>query len=114
MHGIALNAFANIQEEMFQAYEKVAEASMIRKAGEVRKRGDQNYSDPSIALCQVSLDGTWQKRGHSSLDGIVTAISEGRCIDRYVMTKYCKNVRYGTEKRDEKSMKNGSLITIVL
>ena len=31
----------------------------------------------------VSADGSWQKRGHSSLNGIVTIIStnNGKCVD---------------------------------
>ena len=47
MHGIASNAFANIQEEMFEAYETIAEASMARKAAEIREKGDVMLkSDP--------------------------------------------------------------------
>ena len=103
MHGMASNAFANIQEEMFQAYEKVAEASMARKAAELREKSDVKLdSDPSIALCQVSLDGSWQKQGHSSLNGLVTAICDGRCIDRHVMTKYCKGCKMWEAKTGSK------------
>jgi hypothetical protein len=25
--------------------------------------------------CEISIDGTWQKRGHASHNGVVTAIS---------------------------------------
>lgn len=103
MHGMASNAFANIQEEMFQAYEKVAEASMARRAAEIREKSDKKLeSDPSIALSQVSLDGSWQKRGHSSLNGLVTAMCDGRCIDRHVMTKYCKGCKMWEAKKGSK------------
>ena len=32
----------------------------------------------------------WQKRGHNSLHGVVTAVSNGKCIDFHVMSKHCK------------------------
>ena len=40
----------------------------------------------------MSCDGSWQKRGHSSLNGVVTVISSdsGKCLDYRVMTKTCK------------------------
>ena len=31
-----------------------------------------------------------QKHGHSSLNGVVTAISNGKCIDHHVLAKHCK------------------------
>ena len=30
---------------------------------------------------EVSSDGAWQKRVDSSLNGVVTLISDGKCID---------------------------------
>ena len=63
MHSIASNAFDNIQEKIFLAYEAIAEKSMAGKAAEIREKSKKLDSDPSIAICQVSLDGTWQKRG---------------------------------------------------
>lgn len=37
----------------------------------------------------VAIDGTWQKRGHTSLNGVVTATSfdTGKVIDVSVMSK---------------------------
>ena len=51
-----------------------------------------NGSEENPLHCQVSIDGTWQKRGYSSLNGIVTTISRdcGKCIDYQVVTKSCK------------------------
>lgn len=39
----------------------------------------------------VALDGTWQKRGHTSLNGIVNATSfdTGKVIDGSIMSKHC-------------------------
>jgi len=40
----------------------------------------------------VSVDGTWQKCGHSSLNGVVTVMSKenGKCLDHIVLSKACK------------------------
>ena len=44
----------------------------------------------------VSIDGTWQRRGHSSPNGITTVSSadSGKCIDFQVLTKSCKSCQY--------------------
>lgn len=40
----------------------------------------------------AAFDGTWQKRGHKSLNGVVTAtnVNTGRVIDVEILSKYCK------------------------
>ena len=43
-----------------------------------------------IGICQCSFDDSWQKRGHSSLNGVVTAISNGKCVDHQILSEYCK------------------------
>lgn len=39
----------------------------------------------------ISLDGTWQKRGHNSLNGVMSAISieNGKVLDIECLSKYC-------------------------
>lgn len=39
----------------------------------------------------VAVDGSWQKRGHTSLNGILSVTSLDNCkvLDIYVMSKYC-------------------------
>lgn len=41
-------------------------------------------------LC-VAVDGTWQKRGHTSLNGIlsITSVDTGKVLDIYLMSKFC-------------------------
>ena len=91
MHGLSLPGYANIKKDMTIAYEIAANASMERAAEKVHNQAGHNVPmDPSIALCDVSVDGTWQKRGHNSLNGVVTAICNGLCVDRHVMSKYCR------------------------
>ncbi|GFU50677.1 uncharacterized protein TNCV_240651 [Trichonephila clavipes] len=45
----------------------------------------------SFTKCGISIDGTWQRRGYSSLNGCVSAISvdTGKILDIEVMTQYC-------------------------
>ena len=40
----------------------------------------------------VSVDGTWQRRGYSSLNGVVVAISidTGKILDLEILTRYCR------------------------
>ncbi|KAF8773537.1 hypothetical protein HNY73_016192 [Argiope bruennichi] len=50
----------------------------------------------------VALDGTWQKRGHSSMNGVITATSldTGKVIDFECLSKYCftcKNISSNCE-----------------
>ena len=39
----------------------------------------------------MSGDGAWQKKGHSLLNGVVTLIGNGKCIDYEVLLKKCKS-----------------------
>ena len=45
----------------------------------------------NILDTKVSGDGAWQKRGHSSLNGVVTLVGNGKCIDYEVFSKKCKS-----------------------
>ena len=48
-------------------------------------------------------DGTWQKRGHSSLNGVVTLLSSktGKCFDYEVLSKKCKSCEFKSKKQDD-------------
>lgn len=50
---------------------------------------EMNEGDKDITAI---FDGTWQRRGHTSLNGVVTAISglNGKVIDCRVLSKYCR------------------------
>ncbi|GIY96312.1 hypothetical protein CEXT_42991 [Caerostris extrusa] len=45
--------------------------------------------------CGVSVDGTWQRRGHTSLNGCVAVLSidTGKVLDLEVMSSYCSTCR---------------------
>jgi len=59
--------------------------------------------------CGVSVDGTWQRRGYTSLHGCVAAISvdTGKVVDIEVMSSYCPIC-----KKLEKMQKNVEYVTL--
>ncbi|XP_066928737.1 uncharacterized protein [Clytia hemisphaerica] len=66
------------------AYKSVASESMEKAGKEVLS--DAEKTEEGKGLCHVSLDGSWQRRGHASLNGLVTTISKGKCIDVEVIS----------------------------
>ena len=50
--------------------------SMESAANEVRMSIEPGASESHIVDCQVSIDSSWYKRGHSSMNGFVSAISK--------------------------------------
>ena len=55
----------------------------------------------------TALDGTWQKRGHVSQNGVVTAISvpTGKELDVQIMSKHCRCL---------KGLKKNTILTVRL
>lgn len=68
------------------ATEDVCKASMKEAAIEAV---EENEGNRDIA---AAFDGTWQKRGFSSQNGVVTvtSVSTGKVLDVKVLSKYCK------------------------
>lgn len=68
------------------AYKQVALNFMNKAAVEIKQGLGENKTDIT-----VSCDGTWQKRGFSSLNGVVTIISSDtrKCIDYRIKSKVC-------------------------
>ncbi|GBN05699.1 hypothetical protein AVEN_95474-1 [Araneus ventricosus] len=87
---------------------------MIRAAEEVRRLNV--VPSKKISSCGVSVGGTWQRRGYSSLNGCTTVISidTGKVLDAEIMCHYyrtCKtndNVRYKNKENHECSNYVGS------
>ena len=57
--------------DMYVSIDTTYAALMQLAAREINTATNDNNSQPT--KCQVSFDGTWQKRGFSSSNGIVTA-----------------------------------------
>ena len=69
---------------------------------------DNDCSDDEVLDIAASFDGTWQRRGYASLNGVVTAISieNGKCLAYECLYKNCKscemwNSRKGTEEYEK-------------
>ena len=71
------------------------QSSMERAAEEAQKI---DLVD-SIKCVRVSIDGSWQKRGHASLHGVVTTISGGKCLDMVVKSKHCFGCKMWENKK---------------
>lgn len=66
-----------------------AEASMKKACTEVRQHYNDDTQPGDIADILISCDGTWQKRGFTSLYGAVFVIAHetGKVVDYTVMSK---------------------------
>ena len=76
------------------ALQAVAENCMQEAAKEAVM---ENEGSMDIA---VAIDGSWQKRGHTSLNGVVTATSvdTGKVIDVECLSKYCQQCKMPQKK----------------
>lgn len=76
---------AKLEKVLGSAIEVVGKQSMERAVAEAV---EENEGSRDLA---VALDGTWQKRGFQSLNGIVcaTSVDTGKVLDVCVLSKYC-------------------------
>lgn len=113
--GVGLNgiikfcAFMELSRLIFQSfYDKlittisvatatVRDASMKKAAQEEKKKSEENGQCEGIT---VSGDGSWRKRGFSSLFGITSFIGwfTGKIVDVEVKSKYCKSCEHWKSK----------------
>ena len=73
---------------------KCAANSMKQAADELREvLLRDEFTNEAVADVDLSADGSWQKRGFSSLNGFVTIICllTGKCLDFAAMYKPCKS-----------------------
>ena len=77
--------YQNIVVKLKDSAKRVAERSMSNAASKLR--GDAISADVA-----VSVDGTWQRKGFPSMNGVVTAISidSGKVLDTAILSKNCK------------------------
>ena len=96
---IKQTSFDSIQKSLANGYLEVSRESQSKAAYETFQ---ECSGDAAVADCNVSVDGTWQRRGYSSLNGVVTLMSNvnQKCIDTHVMSKCCKGCQ-NWERRKE-------------
>ena len=75
---------------ILKAVKTVAEKSMKDASDEIHAQKGSNAA--GISQCRVSCDRTWQRRGHSSMNGCVTTLSidTRKCLDVEVLSKVCQ------------------------
>ena len=71
---ISKTSFQDHQKALLVAVSEVAEISMDRAAHDFRKL-QENQDSPSPQDIAVSFNGTWMRRGHTSMPGVTTVIS---------------------------------------
>ena len=76
-----MNSFSdptyNINEQLCKSYEIAGNDSMKKAADEVASSSPTHKS--GIPLVCAKVDGTWQKHGHSSANGVVTVTVGNKC-----------------------------------
>lgn len=87
---LAQSAYWSTSKIIGQHVKTIAKESMSAAASELKQT--RQADDNGIVDCAVSCDGTWQRRGFSSLNGCVTVISmdSGKILDAEAMSRSCK------------------------
>ena len=69
---------------------------------EIKKQLQENFDSEALSDIDVSLDGSWQRPGYASLNGVVTAISQesGKRIDFEISSKNSKACKVWGRKKD--------------
>ena len=108
--------YNNINDTLHNAYANSVRESTLRAARETKEIISPDADDNSITDCQVSLDGAWQKRGHASINGVVTLMSKenGKCIDTYTFSKKCKGCQYWESKINKPGYHDWKKITVAM
>lgn len=88
-----------------QAKEEMKEAGI--RLRNLLKQDDSSVTEDSVVDVAVSFDGTWAKRGFTSMTGVVFVVSvdTGEVLDSKVITKtceYCKQWECRRESEPEK------------
>jgi len=68
---------------------------------EVAEKAKEEHTATGNKIITVSTDGAWQKRGHTSLNGLVNTICEGMCLDYEVLSNYCRDCRMWYKKGNQ-------------
>ena len=83
------SSYDKLVKKIHKAVKDVAFNIMKEAADEVRINA--NCTEGEVVDAGISNDGTWQKRGFSSLNGAVASLSidTGKVLDIEVMSRYC-------------------------
>ena len=96
------NNYNKIVKKLVTVTETVAKETMSDAIDELRSAS--SVPPDTIMDIGISQDGTWQRRGYSSLNGCVAAVSmdNGKVVDIESMSRYCR----GCSDMEETKMKD--------
>ncbi|GFV11259.1 uncharacterized protein TNCV_3723481 [Trichonephila clavipes] len=96
-----------LKSKLLKVVQEGAEESMIKDATEIGEKKQNLSSD--IVKYGISVDGTWQRRGYTSMNGCVAAISvdTGKVLDIEVMCRPTVQHRVGSRLRKLKTKIKG-------
>ncbi|XP_070174254.1 uncharacterized protein [Littorina saxatilis] len=87
-----LTSFQAADKRVTEAEVEAGEEALFQSANHIRKAYAEVDPDPQETIAiTVLFDGTWQKRGFTSLYGVgvVIDVLTGLVVDFHVMSKYC-------------------------
>ncbi|XP_053995806.1 uncharacterized protein LOC128885665 [Hylaeus anthracinus] len=98
--GLSISTYDLIVRHIHAATSSVFNA-LSKKAAEEEKRENIKHGRPSTEF-KVSGDGSWKKRGFTSLYGVTTIIGyyTGKVMDFVVKSGYCQACTFWSNKRD--------------
>ena len=100
---INTNAFDKPMSDIISSCNKAAGESINTAGDEIRQiHCDTDVDDEVIIDATVLTDGAWQKRGHDSLNSVVTVIQNdiSKCIDYRIPLKKCNAYSKCENKKD--------------
>ena len=80
---------------LYRAYTEVAFKSTTDAALQVEASMDES----GVKNITASFDGTWQRRGYASLNGVVGCISQGKVVEYELLCKVCPQCKYWHSKQ---------------
>ena len=94
------NAYDRHNKALLKVSQAVTSETMLEAEREIHEQKVENVDD--ISQCGVSCDGTWHKRGHSSMNGCVATLSmeTGKCLDVKVLSKVCHGCQGHENQQD--------------
>ncbi|GFY00189.1 uncharacterized protein TNCV_2835461 [Trichonephila clavipes] len=89
---LSKTAYTNHENKLMSVISEVSELSMQKAASELLVL---HPTKNKIVQCGISVDETWQRRGYSSINGCVAALSvdTGKVVDIEIMSSYCPTCR---------------------
>ena len=90
MNSISDPTYRKINEQLCKAYEIAANNSLMKRAAADEVASSSPTHQSGIPLARAKVDGAWQKRGHSSANGVVTVTVGNKYVDTHVLSKHFK------------------------